>query len=53
MFDSGADAIIVASALINKIKNSKVDDDGGRNKVFCICYEKGLQRIKRNWILSA
>ena len=27
MFDSGADAIIVASALINKIKNSKIDDE--------------------------
>ena len=27
MFDSGADAIIVASALNNKIKNSKVDDE--------------------------
>jgi tryptophan synthase alpha subunit len=26
MIDSGADAIIVASALINKIKNSKVDE---------------------------
>lgn len=26
MFDSGADAIIVASALIDKIKNSKVNE---------------------------
>lgn len=50
MIDLGVDAIIVASALNNKIKNSKVDHEEMVEEIksFVYAMKKGLQRIKRN-----